>query len=152
ERVLAGQFTDDSAMHPTFLPRGPVAGTLPVTFVNAATWRELREGLDSPARAFAEASGFEPKAGRHLLLPATDGSLAGVLFALEPPDEASKDLFRPGALASIVPSGAYRFANAPYDPKLAALAIALGSYRFTRYRTQEQKDVRLELPGNVDGE
>jgi leucyl aminopeptidase len=139
-------------MHPTFLPRGPVSGTVPVTFVNAATWRELREGLDSPARAFAEASGFEPKAGRHLLLPATDGSLAGVLFALEPPDEPNKDLFRPGALAGIVPTGAYRFANAPYDPKLAALAMALGSYRFARYRKQEQKDVQLELPGNVDGQ
>jgi leucyl aminopeptidase len=139
-------------MHPTFLPRGPVAGTVPVTFVNAATWRDLREGLGSSARAFAEASGFEPKAGRHLLLPATDGSLAGVLFALEAPEEANKDLFRPGALASIVPAGAYRFANAPYDPKLAALAMALGSYRFARYRKQEQKDVQLELPGNVDGQ
>jgi len=88
-------------MHPIFLPRGHAATTVPVTFVNSATWREQREGLDSRARAFADAAGFEPKAGRHLLLPGADGALAGVLFALEPPDDGSKDLFRPGSLAGV---------------------------------------------------
>jgi leucyl aminopeptidase len=139
-------------MHPIFLPRGHSATTVPVTFVNAATWRELRERLDARARAFADAAGFEPKAGRHLLLPGADGALAGILFALEPPGETSKDLFWPGALAPLLPAGAYRFANAPHDSKLAALAFALGTYRFTRYRKQDQKEVKLELPGNVDGE
>jgi len=139
-------------MHPIFLPRGHAATTVPVTFVNQVTWRELREGLDSRARAFADAAGFEPKAGRHLLLPGADGTLAGVLFALESPDEGSKDLFRPGALAGLVPAGAYRFANAAHDSKLAALAFALGCYRFARYRKQDEKELKLELPGNVDGD
>ena len=139
-------------MHPVFLPRGHSATTVPVTFVNAATWRGLRERLDARARAFADAAGFEPKAGRHLLLPAADGAVAGVLFALEGEDDASKDLFWPGALAPLLPAGAYRFANAPHDSRLAALAFALGSYRFTRYRKQDGKEVKLELPGNVDGE
>src|SRR6516164_471828 len=109
-------------MHPVFLPRGHAASTVPVTFVNSATWRELRDSLDSPARAFVDATGFEPKAGRHLLLPSPQGALAGALFALEPPDDANKDLFRPGALTGILPAGAYRFANAPHDSRLAALA------------------------------
>jgi leucyl aminopeptidase len=139
-------------MHPVFLPRGHSSPTVPVTFVNAATWREQRERLDSRERAFADAAGFEAKAGRHLLLPAADGALAGVLFALEPADEAIKDLFWPGALPGVLPPGAYRFANAPHDSRLAALAFALGCYRFTRYRKQEAKDIKLELPGNVDGE
>ncbi|HZE45793.1 MAG TPA: leucyl aminopeptidase family protein [Xanthobacteraceae bacterium] len=140
-------------MHPIFLPRGHhQATTVPVTFVNAANWRGVREHLDSRERAFTEAAGFEPKAGRHLLLPGADGSLSGVLFALEAADDPHRDLFRPGTLTSIVPPGAYRFANAAHDQKLAALAFALGSYRFTRYRKQEEKDVRLELPGNVDGD
>src|SRR5215831_11524918 len=139
-------------MHPVFLPRGQSATTVPVTFVNAATWPDLRQRLDARARAFADAAGFEPKAGRHLLLPAADGALAGVLFALEGEDDASKDLFWPGALAPLLPAGAYRFANAPHDSRLAALAFALGSYRFTRYRKQDAKEVKLELPGNVDGE
>jgi leucyl aminopeptidase len=139
-------------MHPVFLPRGHAASTVPVTFVNSTTWRELRDGLDSRARAFVEAAGFEPKAGRHLLLPSPEGALAGVLFALEPPEDANKDLFRPGALTGILPAGAYRFANAAHDSRLAALAFALGSYRFARYRKQEEKDLKLELPGNVDGD
>jgi leucyl aminopeptidase len=139
-------------MHPVFLPRGQSGPTIPVTFVNATTWRDLRERLDSRERAFADAAGFEAKAGRHLLLPGSDGALAGVLFGLEPDAEANKDLFWPGALPALLPSGAYRFANAPHDSKLAALAFALGCYRFTRYRKQEQKEVKLELPGNADGE
>jgi len=139
-------------MHPIFLPRGQSVATVPVTFVNAATWRELRETLDSRARAFVDAAGFEPKAGRHCLLPSTDGGLAGVLFALERPEEPNKDLFWPGALPALLPAGAYRFATLPHDAKLAALAFALGAYRFARYRKQDDKVLRLELPGNVDGE
>ena len=139
-------------MHPIFLPRGRSVATVPVTFANAATWRELRETLDSPARAFVDAAGFEPKAGRHCLLPSAQGGLAGILFALERPDEPNKDLFWPGALPALLPTGAYRFATLPHDARLAALAFALGAYRFARYRKQDDKEFRLELPGNVDGE
>jgi leucyl aminopeptidase len=139
-------------MHPMFLPRGQSVPTVPVTFVTAETWRQQREQLDAPARTFADAAGFEPKPGRHLLLPAAAGGLAGALFALEAADAAHKDLFAPGALSGLLPEGAYRFANAPHDSKLAALAFALGAYRFTRYRKQDAKALQLELPGNVDGD
>src|SRR6185436_15364563 len=102
------------------------------------------------ARAFAQAAGFEPKAGRHLLLPGTKG-LSGVLFGLEPADKSVKDLFLPGRLAGLLPDGVYRFANAAHDQRLAALAFALGAYRFGRYRKTEDKAVRLALPDGVDG-
>jgi leucyl aminopeptidase len=143
---------DGSPMHAAFLSRGQATAKVPVTFVNASTWPDLRERLESRQRGFADAAGFEPKAGRHLLLPTAEGGLAGVLFALEGADDPHKDLFRPGTLAGLLPAGAYRFANAPHDARLAALAFALGSYRFTRYRKQEQKDVRLEVPVGVDGD
>ena len=139
-------------MHPVFLPRGHSVTTVPVTFVNAANWREQRAALESRARGFADAAGFEPKAGRHCLLPDADGGLAGVLFALERPEEPSKDLFWPGALPALLPGGAYRFATAAHDQRLAALAFALGAYRFTRYRKADAKEIKLELPGNVDGD
>src|SRR5262245_8725167 len=138
-------------MHPAFLARG-ASPAVPVTFVTAASWAERRSALDARSRAFAEAAGFEPKPGRYLLLPAADGGLAGVLFALENADDPLKDSFRPGALATALPAGAYRFANAPHDARLAALAVALGTYRFTRYRKSEGKDVQLELPEGVDGD
>jgi leucyl aminopeptidase len=141
-----------SPMHPVFLARGQAAATVPITFVNASVWAVMRERLDSSERNFAEAAGFEPKAGRHVLLPGADGALGKVLFAIESVDDPHKDLFRPGALAGLLPAGAYRFANAPHDARLAALAVALGCYRFARYRKQEQKEIRLELPEGVDGD
>jgi leucyl aminopeptidase len=139
------------SIHPAFLPRGE-ATAVPVTFVTPATWGELRTVLDARHRAFADAVGFEPRAGRHLLLPGPDGGLAGVLFALENADDSQPDRFRPGALAGLLPPGAYRFANAPHDARLAALAIALGGYRFTRYRKADDKPLQLELPDGVDGD
>jgi leucyl aminopeptidase len=138
-------------MHPAYVAPGAVA-TVPIVFVTASTWGERRARLDARQSAFIEAAGFEPKPGQHLLLPSVDGSLALVLFALDPAEEAQKDLFRPGALGGLLPSGVYRFDNAPYDSRLGALAFALGTYRFSRYRKAEEKSVRLELPGGVDGE
>jgi leucyl aminopeptidase len=138
-------------MHPIFLPRGEAASAIALTFVNAASWRDVRDGLDSRARAFADSCGFEPTPGRHLLLPSADGALGGVLLGIEGDDDANKDLFRPAALCGLLPSGNYRFANVPHDSRLAALAFALGCYRFARYHKQDGKELRLELPGNVDG-
>ena len=52
------------------------------------------KGFGSGAFGFAEAAGFEAKAGRSLLLPGTNGqgALGGVLFGLEGPDEAPRSV------------------------------------------------------------
>ncbi len=139
-----------SAIHPIFAVSG--AAALPIRFVTAATWAAIRAGLDAPARVFADAAGFEPRAGRHLLLPAPDGSLAGVLFGLDAEDNPARDPFLPGRLPGLLPKGTYRFADPPSDVRLSALAFALGSYQFSRYRKSDAKEVRLEVPGGVDGE
>jgi len=86
------------------------------------------------------------------LLPTADGKLAGALFGIEAPDESEIDRFRPGQLPALLPPGTYRFANSPHDVRLAALAFALGSYQFSRYRKAEARDVRLVLPAGLDGE
>jgi leucyl aminopeptidase len=137
-------------MHPVFVGRADAAQPTPIWFVTAETYADTRRRLDPAAQAFAEASGYEPQAGRHLLLPGT-GRLSGVLFALEGADKP-KEPFLPGRLPELLPAGTYRFANAPHDARLAALAFALGVYRFTRYRKPEEKQVRLALPDGVDGE
>jgi leucyl aminopeptidase len=136
-------------MHPVFLGPG-AAPAIPIWFVTGAAWPALRLALEPGARAFVDAAGFEPKPGRHLLLPGKSEGLAGVLFALEA-EEREKDPFLPGRLADLLPAGAYRFANAPHDARLAALAFALGCYRFARYRAAEGKEIRLEIPAGVDG-
>jgi leucyl aminopeptidase len=136
-------------MHPIFASAGEPS--VPILFVTAATFDKAIEVVDDRERAFVRASGFEPKPGRHLVVPAADGQLAGVLFGIEKADD-SKDLFRPGQLAGLLPPGTYRFANAPHDARLAALAFALGAYQFTRYRKAEARQVRLVLPEGVDGD
>ena len=128
---------------------GRSADAVPIWFVTGKTYAELRERLDEGARTFADAAGFEPKAGRHLLLPARSG-LGEVLFGLDDPDEARNDPFLPGRLPQILPDGAYRFANEAPDPRLAALAFALGSYRFTRYRKPDERELKLDLPQSLD--
>ena len=140
----------DSSLVPVFLAPGEVARTIPVTFVHAAAWPAVRSRLDPAAAAFAETAGFEPRPGRNLLLPGPDGRLTGVLFGLEPADDPGKDLFRPGALPSLLPAGAYRFANTAHDQRLAALSFALGCYRFARYRKADDRQIRLELPATLD--
>jgi leucyl aminopeptidase len=127
---------------------GGAGAAVPIWFVTAATYPDVRERLDAEAVAFADAAGFEPKAGRHLLLPGKNG-LSAVLFGIEAAGDV-KDPFLPGRLALTVPDGAYRFGNEPHDARLAALAIALGSYRFTRYRKSEGPMVKLELSQNID--
>src|SRR5262245_14020711 len=147
-------------MHPAFAPRHSASNAranaqmagVPIHFVTATTWPQTRARLGAPARAFADAAGFEPRPGHHLLLPSPDGTLAGVLFGLESFEESHKDLFRPGALPGLLPAGPYRFADSPHDARLGALAFALGSYRFARYRKREDKQVRLEIPETVDGD
>ena len=136
-------------MHPVFVPSG-TAPAIPIWFVTATTWPALRLALEPGARAFVDAAGFEAKPGRYRLLPGKPDGLAGVVFGLEAED-AEKNPFLPGRLADQLPAGTYRFANAPHDARLAALAFALGSYRFARYRSAEAKQVRLEIPDGVDG-
>jgi len=134
-------------MDSIFVARG-AATAIPIWFVTASSYAEVRQRIGAEACAFADAAGFEAKAGRHLLLPGKNG-LGGVLFGLEGADDA-KDLFLPGRLPQHLPDGVYRFANEPHDARLAALAFALGTYRFTRYRKAEPRKLSLDLPQSLD--
>jgi leucyl aminopeptidase len=138
-------------MDPIFVTSG-AAGAVPIWFVTAATYPDVRKVLGAELCRFADAAGFEPKAGRTLLLPGkAEGkpTLGGVLYGLDSADEMP-DRFLPGRLAQVLPDGVYRFANEPHDARLGALAIALGLYRFTRYRKAEARAIKLDLPQRLD--
>src|SRR5262249_17315959 len=115
-----------------------------------ANWDTIKGALSAEARQFADANGFAAKPGKCLVLPAADGAIAQVIFGLEDEGAKSRDPFRAGALPGLLPGGVYRFANAPDDARLAALAFALGSYRFARYRKVDNPEVRLVPPDGVD--
>jgi leucyl aminopeptidase len=135
---------------PSIFETASTTQALPITFVTRSTWDTISAGLPAPARRYAQASNFAAKPGSFLALPDAAGQIAQVLFGLEDTDSRSRDLFRPGALPGLLPPGIYRFANAPHDTRLAALAFALGSYRFTRYRKADALDVRLVAPEGID--
>ena len=134
-------------MQPIFTEQSPSA--IPIWFVTKATWPDIRTRLQKPAQAFAEAAGFEPKAGRYLAVPSADGSIAAILFGIEK-NKADANPLLPGSLPGLLPAGTYRFANDPHDPRIAALAFALGSYRFDRYRKSNGKQIKLVPPDGVD--
>ena len=128
----------------------PTAPAIPITLATKASWPSVAAALPEPARAFAAAAGFKAKPGACLLLPAADGGLAHVLFGVEEATSPDGDRFRAGLLPGLLPPGVYRFANAEGDMRLATLAFGLGSYRFTRYRKQEPREVRLQPPDHID--
>src|SRR5215813_10318831 len=135
---------------PSIFATNPNASVIPITFATKSNWEAIRVTLPPPAAQFAAANGFAAKPGAYLALPDSSGQIAQVLFGLEDEGARSRDLFRPGALPGLLPAGTYRFANTPHDTRLAALAFALGSYRFTRYRKADQAEVKLVPPEGVD--
>jgi leucyl aminopeptidase len=130
----AGAVAKEIASVSVFVDPRETTAAIPVHCVNAANWPSVEADLPPPARAFARASGFEPKPGRHLVLPDAFGKIAHVLFGLDAPDARRPDPFLVGKLPSLLPSGIYRLATPPADASLAALALCLGAYRFEHYR------------------
>ena len=133
------------------LLRDASAEATPVWFVTAKTWPHIEAGLPAPAAAFAAASGFEPKPGRSQILPNASGAVAAVLFGIETAEAPVKDLLLPGKLATLLPPGVYRFANAPHDaaPRRALLAAHRLSLRALQGRFF-RAEARLCAPEGVD--
>ncbi|MBV9348425.1 MAG: leucyl aminopeptidase family protein [Pseudolabrys sp.] len=136
------------ALHPAF--SASTTGAIPIWFVTAKSHAAVTTKLGTRERAFAKSAGFEGKAGQYLPLPGSDGEVAAVLFGLDAADDPKRDLFLAGRLASLLPSGAYRFANEPHDARLAALGFALSGYSFGRYRKGSAPKAKLALPGSLD--
>jgi leucyl aminopeptidase len=135
---------------PSIFETGPADAAIPIHFVTKATRDSVLSALPAPARQFAAASDYTAKSGQYLALPAADGAIGHILFGLEDAAARWRDPFRPGSLPGLLPPGLYRFANAPHDTSLAALAFALGCYRFNRYRKANAPAVRLVPPDGVD--
>ena len=105
--------------------------------IHAILESELAAALDAAppiARALASVQEFKAKAGQVLVAPDADGAVERVLFGLGAANALDPMSFR--ALPSKLPGGDYRIDQAPESlPRdLAALAFALGSYRFDRYK------------------
>ena len=117
------------------------------TPIHALTEAETAKVLEADAFAagLARTAEFKGKAGQLLLVPDPSGAVARVLFGLGETPKA--DAFR--ALPAKLPAGVYRLVEAPagVSPDRIALAFALGSYRFDRYKKKDGERPRLLAEG-----
>ncbi len=108
---------------------------IPVRLVAEGALEGTLAHLDPLTRGLAEAASFKGKAGQVLTIPAADGRTERVLFGLGA--EAGPMALR--ALPAKLSAGDYVLAESPLDPEQAAVAFALGSYRFDRYKKERGK-------------
>ncbi|MFN3816664.1 leucyl aminopeptidase family protein [Brevundimonas sp.] len=118
---------------------------------HAVPIRLVAEGAkitDGRAAAWAEANGFRGARGALLAVPDMQGEIQTVLWG-------AGEVFDPmtaRALPARLPAGDYEFEGLEDGHvALAALAFALGAYRFDRYKPKtDGGPVRLVTPGSVD--
>ena len=117
----------------------PERATVPVHALHDGDLVGFLEGRPAFVKAFAEGAEFKAKAGQVLVLPNTDGGVDRVLFGLGA-SPADPMVFR--GLPARLPAGDYKIAVAPagINSDQIALAFALGSYRFDRYKQKKAGD------------
>ncbi len=104
--------------------------------------------LDGRSAAWAGATDFQGRSGQLMLVPGADGSVEAALVG-------AGERFDPMSLRGVaarLPTGDWRLEGAAGDG-LAALAFAMGLYRFDRYKTRPDRGpVRLVVGEGVDVE
>ena len=69
-----------------------------------------------------------------------------MLFGIDEAGVPTRDPFAFGKLATSLPEGVYRFANAPQDADLAALSFLLALYRYDRFKANKTPKPSLVAP------
>jgi leucyl aminopeptidase len=133
------------------IPSTTAEPAVPIRAVAAADLDRFVAALEPTAAAWVGANDFKAAAGTLLLFPGPDGRLASVVLGLGDPASDPRAALVAGALATRLPPGVYRLDTGFADPAAAALAFALGAYRFTRYRDGVEAP-RLVTPEGVDAE
>ena len=116
----------------------------PVGSGDVQKWCDAHPGANA---AWVGTAGFTGEAGRVLMLPDEAGGLAGALLGIGKGD----DPFIFAALSENLPAGTYRLAGLEgMHAGHAAFSWALGTYSFTRYKSQDRDIPKLILPEDVD--
>jgi leucyl aminopeptidase len=125
------------------------SSAVPVQFVSEPKWRSWLREQSASRKAWIAATGITGKAGELVVLPGPDGTAAGAALVLS----ARPNLWEFGALANRLPAGTWRFASTtdPVPATDAAVAIALGTWRFERYRSHKAAPgARFVWPDGAD--
>jgi leucyl aminopeptidase len=99
--------------------------------------------------AYLKSFEFAAKDGELRLVTDTQGALASAVLGLG----KGEDILALATFAEQLPAGTYRLADVPEQLGGAngALAWALGTYEFARYKKPKAKGAKLVLPAGVDG-
>ena len=141
----------------TLLSTDPTSASLPLWLVNEAGLTTLLSGLPPAQAAWARAQGYAADRHRLLLLPASDGALAGAIWGVGGNrDLADLSIWDAAALPERLPAGTYRIATQldAHTATQIALGWVLGSYRFSRFRGIAPKAPSangLITPAGADG-
>ncbi|MBX3476869.1 MAG: leucyl aminopeptidase family protein [Brevundimonas sp.] len=129
-----------SALHPALIPAdaAEAATAIPVRFIGPEA---------APDAGWAALNGFAGKPGQWTLVPGADGALDHVLVGRGD----RFDPFSARALAGRLPTGIYRLDLDGAEAERAALAFALGTYVFDRYKDRSDRPrPRLVAPPGLD--
>ncbi len=120
-------------------------GAIPIQVVTRETCAAALSGLDAAGAAAANLHDFTAKAAQVLLVADGAGGVARVLFGVGP--QAGVRAMALRALPSKLPPGLYAYQTLPEGINLdaAALAFALGSYGFDRYKAEAPAPRRPRL-------
>jgi len=126
------------------------ANAIPLYAVSQAMLEAALAGpLEQQAR-WLRAAGFSAAAGKLLMLPGEGDKVGGAVLGLG----RDEDAFACAAFPAQLPGGTYHFALAPagHDGKRLALAWALGSYAFSRFKSEQRTKIRPLLTWPHDAE
>jgi leucyl aminopeptidase len=117
-----------------------------VTAAGLKRWRASRAKREAE---WLESTGFSGKDGEMALIPNAKGGLGSAVLGLGKGD----DIFALAQFSESLPQGSYALGDVPvsHGGHNAALAWALGTYRFDRYKKSPRKFPKLVLPDGVDG-
>jgi leucyl aminopeptidase len=134
-------------MHVSFAKNAKAA--LPLYAVRTADLKAWLAKRPKREQAFLKSVEFGAKEGELRLITDAQGALASAVLGLG----KGEDTLALATFAEQLPAGTYRFADVPAKLGGAngALAWALGTYEFARYKKAKAKGTKLVLPAGIDG-
>jgi leucyl aminopeptidase len=131
-----------------FLQSGTDDNAKPIFCVTKSALDEQLKALSERDRQWLASTGFKAGRGEIRHLPDASGNVAAVVLGLG----EHFDMWAWGDLAAGLSAGSYRIATelGAEEATSAALAWALGTYRFTRYRESDETFASLVVPAHAD--
>jgi len=132
-----------------FRPR-PASATRPLTLLTKREFAAWLKSAPAATRRWVEGNNFSAKPGEVCVLPGRDGAPGRVLAGIAG-SGGPDDFWHLAGLPLRLPEGSYRLDPEPDAGATRwAIAWAVGSYGFTRYRKATRKPAELVWPRRTD--